>query len=135
MRTQILCLGKQFRDIPHAIRDACLNSGGNAQRAVDLAEVVIGEVQAERGPQIFRLLREAVGQASEAAHLHTHRQVLALHNRSADARRIGFSIDWDYLDGCNLARRISPFAFGVGAIDFDELSETANAMVCTRKAL
>ena len=52
---------------------------------MDTAEIVVGEVQAARGPQVFLLAREAIGWSYKSANLHPHDEVLTSHNRSADA--------------------------------------------------
>ena len=64
---------------------------------MDTAKVVGGEVQAERGPVVLPLLREAVRQASQSTHLHPHSEILAPHNRSANTFRIRPTDDWDNL--------------------------------------
>ena len=61
MRDCRLGLGQQFRDVPDAVSDSGLQSGRDAQRYMDTAEIVVGEVQAARGPQVFLLAREAIG--------------------------------------------------------------------------
>jgi hypothetical protein len=57
-------------------------------RTVNAAKVVAGEMQSERGPMAIPLLREAVGQACQSAHLHRHAEILALHDGRAKALRI-----------------------------------------------
>ena len=46
-RVQIRLLREQYAKIPYAVCDACRHSRRYAKRAVNGAEVVIGEVQAE----------------------------------------------------------------------------------------
>src|ERR1039458_3695023 len=83
-------LRQQFRQIPHVIRNARLHRRGNAQGLMDAAEIVVGEVQAVRRPQILPLLREGIRQPREAAHLHSDCEVLAFYVRCAD-----FAARWD----------------------------------------
>lgn len=64
---------------------------------MDAAKVGVGEVKAERGPQVFPLARKALRQPRESPNLHSHGEVLALHNRRADAFGVGVSADWDCL--------------------------------------
>jgi hypothetical protein len=90
-------LSQQFRNVPHAIRDACLHCRGNTDRAVDAAKIVVREMQAERGPVVLPLLREAIRQSRESPHLHSHGEVLAFDNRGANAARIGIAEYWDHL--------------------------------------
>lgn len=49
-------LGQQFRQVPNVIGDSRVHRRRHAQRAMNPAEVVIGEVQAVRGPQVLPLL-------------------------------------------------------------------------------
>jgi len=60
------------------IANACFHRGRDAQRLVNAAEVVVHEVERERVLVVFHFLRECIRQASEPAHGHSHREVLAL---------------------------------------------------------
>ena len=42
-------------------------------------EVVVHEVERDSCNVVLDLLREAIGEAREAAHVHPHREILALH--------------------------------------------------------
>lgn len=72
-------------------------AGVNTQGAMNATEGVVGEARAERGPVVLPLFAEAVPQARESAHLHSHREVLAFDMRSANLRRVGISEDWGHL--------------------------------------
>ncbi len=61
--------GRFFRDV---IRDARFHGRGDADRAMNAAEVVVREIQRKRRPVVLKLLRESVGQASESPNLHAH---------------------------------------------------------------
>jgi hypothetical protein len=50
-----------------------------------MAEIVVREVQASRRPKVLPLLAEAVRKARQTAHLHPHREVLALNMGRAGA--------------------------------------------------
>jgi hypothetical protein len=63
---------------PNPIRQARFHRRSNAQRAVNTANVVVGEVQAERCPVILGLLTECIHQPRKAADLYQHCEVLAL---------------------------------------------------------
>ena len=67
-------------------------------------------MQAIGVPERFLLLAESIRQPGEAAHLHADGKVLTLHNRSADAHRIGVPENWDHLRIDHLGRRIPRFA-------------------------
>jgi hypothetical protein len=41
---------EQFGDVPNAVSDPGLHGRSDAKAFVDAAEVIVGEVQAERGP-------------------------------------------------------------------------------------
>jgi hypothetical protein len=66
---------------------------------VNLAEVVVGEVQSNRGFVILELLAEGVRYPSESAYMHSHCEILALDVGCADAMRVRVSADhnWDRL--------------------------------------
>ena len=70
--------------------------GRDPQRFVNPAEVVVGEVQAVRGPQILPLLAERVRQPSESPHSHANREVLTLDIAGAYVARVGPSIAYFY---------------------------------------
>jgi hypothetical protein len=60
---------------------------------VNPAEVVVHVVKGDRGNVILDLLGERIGQAGEAAHLHPHREILALDVAGADVLRVRASSD------------------------------------------
>jgi hypothetical protein len=74
-----------------------LHGGRDAKTFVDAAKIVVGEMQAERSPQIFPLARKTISQPGESADLHPHGEVLALDNGRADALRIRLAANWYYL--------------------------------------
>ncbi len=71
------------------IRDARFHHGRYADRGVNPAEIVEREPQHKRGPVVLKLLREAVGQASESPNLHPHGEILTFDMRRANTFRIG----------------------------------------------
>ena len=56
-------------------------------------EVVIHEVQRDGMPVVVDLLRERIRQSREAAHTHSHREILALDVARGDVRLVGVSGD------------------------------------------
>jgi hypothetical protein len=61
------------------------------------AEIVIGEVQRDSSCQVRQLLAECIREPRKSSHRHTHRQVLPLHERSADVVGIGIALsDFGY---------------------------------------
>jgi len=66
------------------VRDPRFHGRRHAQRSVKLAEVVEPEVQRNRRAVVFEFLAEPIRELGEVPYLHPHREVLALHMRSAD---------------------------------------------------
>jgi hypothetical protein len=60
------------------IADPCFHCWRDAKRLVNPAEVVVHVVKRDRRFQILNLFRESIGQSREAAHGHSHREILAL---------------------------------------------------------
>ena len=60
---------------------------------MNAAEVVIGEMQCDGGFQVRQLLAERIGKPREAAHLHPHRQILALYKRRGNMVGVGTSVN------------------------------------------
>src|ERR1700676_2068661 len=58
---------------------------------MDSHKIVMHHVERNGGGMVFNLLGEAVGQASEAAHTHTHRKISAFDKTGADMFRIWIS--------------------------------------------
>ena len=87
-----------------------LPSPACAQRLVNSAEVVAREMQTVGGPEILPLVAEAVRQPREAAHLHSDREVLALHIGRANLRGIGVAHDWDLLRVRDIGRPVPALA-------------------------
>ncbi len=69
---------------------------------------------------VLDLLTERVRQASEAAHVHPHREVLALDVRRADVFRIGIASDFFYLAPEAHGGAVARFVAGVRAVDLHE---------------
>jgi hypothetical protein len=123
------CGLQQFANAPHVVSDPRSHCRGDSQRLVDAAEVVECERAGDGGPVVLPLFTEAVGQPCEPAEAHPYGQVLPLHDRCADAFRIGLTHDWDYLDGSNLGGRVPRFAFACCAVDLDELREAGQPIM------
>src|SRR5690348_1574263 len=71
------------------ICDSGFHRWSAAQRLMHANKVVVGEMQSARGFQIVQLLAESIRESREAANRHAHREVLPLHMRCADVRRVG----------------------------------------------
>src|SRR5690242_4583437 len=57
------------------------------------AKVVVHEMQGHGMTVILDLFRKSIGEASEAAHAHTHCEILSLHKRCADMVRVRVARD------------------------------------------
>lgn len=60
------------------IRNIRLHRGRHAQSGVDLAKIVVGEVQSDSGLVAFVLFAESAGQPGEASNASPHGHVLPL---------------------------------------------------------
>ena len=107
------------------VSEVRFHCGRDAQRLVNPAEIVIGEVQAVRGPQVFPLLGEGVRLPGQTAHGYSDCEVLAFYVARANLRGIGIAHDWDLLRVGDFRRAVPALAFGVGRVDLDELREVA----------
>lgn len=85
---------------------------------MDLAEVVVRDVDRHGVRVVLDLLGEAIGKAREAAHVHPHREVLALHDGRRDERRIGRARDIDPVHRSQPRRAV---AHGIGSRNVSEV--------------
>ena len=69
--------GYQLFDFPRSGFDTRSHGGRGLKTAVDTHKVVPAEMQVESRQQVVIFLRECVGEAGKASHLHTHGQILA----------------------------------------------------------
>jgi len=114
---------QQFFDAPPTVRDFRIHRWRHAQRPMNLAEIVIGEVQAVRGPQVLPLFAEAIHESRQPAHLHSDREVLAFHDAGADTVGIRISENRDHLRFHHFSGAVAAFAVCRLLVDFDELRE------------
>jgi hypothetical protein len=82
---------------------------------------------------VLPFLAESVREPSKAAVTHTGTEIRTLHDRRADAFRIGLSVNWDNLHGLNLGRAVTRFALGTGAIDLNEFRVASEPVVKGRR--
>src|SRR5882672_8426706 len=75
------------------IGDASRNRRAGAESLVLPTEVVVGEVQRDRGGVVVDLLAESIGQAGKAPHPHPHREIGTLDVRRAYVLRVGVAGD------------------------------------------
>lgn len=87
------------------------------------AEIVVGEVQAERSPVVLPLLTECVREPGEPPNAHSQAQVAALYDGRTNTLWIGSANDWDYLRIDHFGRGVTPFAVARSAVNLDELRE------------
>src|ERR1017187_4100945 len=125
------CGLQQFAHGPHVAGDSCRHGGRHAERLVATHEIVPREMQTVCSPKVFPLLAESIRQASEATHLHSDGEVLALHVGRASLLGIGISHDWDLLRAGDIGRAIpAPLFFRSFAVDFNQLREIASVTQC-----
>jgi len=70
--------------LPNVVSQARRHRRSDAQRLVDAREVVVNKVERHCEPMVLHFLAEAIGQAGETAHSHSHREVLPLRVACAD---------------------------------------------------
>ena len=77
---------QKLPECPHAVCNSRFHGRRNADRTVNPTEVVVREMQGERGLKILPPLAEPVCQARQSPKLHPQGEVLALHMGCADSR-------------------------------------------------
>lgn len=75
------------------VGEPCSHGWRDLKRLVDTHPVVEHEVERDRVDVALQLLGKAVGEAGEPAHVHAHREVLALHIARADVLFVGLALD------------------------------------------
>ena len=73
--------------------DARFYRWSDPQGLMNSREVVVHVKQRDHCDMVLKFLRERVGQARKAAHIHSHVQVLALHIRRADVVTVRIADD------------------------------------------
>ena len=101
------------------IGNARFHRRGNADGAVNAAEVVEGEPQAVGAPQVVPLLAEGIGKARHAAHLHTDGEILALDMAGANPLLFGVAHDWDLLRTDDFGGAVPALPVLIRAVDLD----------------
>lgn len=102
------------------LRNLGFHGWGHAKRAVNPRKVIVHEVEAGRMLEILYLFTKAVGQAREASHGHTHRQILPLDVARGNVHILGIALNPLGLDTDTLRGAIAGFGLWRRAIDFDE---------------
>lgn len=96
------------------IRQPRFHKGRNAQRFVNAARIVVGEMNAVRRPEVGPLLAEGVCQSRQAAHAHANGEILALWMAGANFRRVGVPHHGDLLRVRYVGRVVPALALGIG---------------------
>jgi hypothetical protein len=78
-------------DAPNVVGQPRFHRGRDSEGRMNAAEVVIGEVQGNRGFQVRQLFTERIREARKTAHRHTHRKVLPFDIASRDFVGIGIA--------------------------------------------
>lgn len=87
------------------------------------AEVVAGEVQAERGPEVVSLLAEGVRQPRQPANLHRHCEILALDVGRTEPVAVGIAECGAWQSPHNIGGAVALFAFARNGTYLDGHSE------------
>ena len=73
------------------IANPCFHRWRHTQGLVNPAKIVVHIMERNGVFQILKLLAECVGQSSESAHRHSHRQILALNVARGNVAVIGIA--------------------------------------------
>ena len=104
----------------HVIGDSGFHGGRHAHAGMNSAEVATGKPEHDSGTMVFPFFGIAVfvKRVNRRSPMRSDR--LLGYDASASAVRIGFSENWDHLQGLNFCGRIAGFIFLRCAIDLDE---------------
>src|ERR1039457_2263484 len=78
-----------FFDAPNVVADTRFHRWRHAQGFMYTTKIIVHVVNGDRGDMVLNLFRVSVRQASEAAHVHPHGQVLPLNVTGRNVLRIG----------------------------------------------
>jgi hypothetical protein len=92
---------------------ASFHRRGNAQGLMDARKVVPHVEQRDLMNVIVNLFGESISQASEAAHLHPHGEVLTLHKAGRNVARVRIADNFDALGAKTLRRAVAFLSFGI----------------------
>jgi hypothetical protein len=88
---------------------------------MDARKVVVRKMKGNRRLKVFSLLRKAVRQASEAAHLHTHGEVLTVNLAGRNVLPLRYSYEHLLFLMRHLRRRITSGSNWFSFVKFDYL--------------
>jgi hypothetical protein len=112
----------EFLEVPDVIGDARSDGRRRLERRVDATEVVVGEVERYGAGEVFELLAVGVRETGEAAHRHSHREVLTLDVARRDRVGIGVADPHANVDAGADGRAVALASFLVVApVLFDHL--------------
>ena len=100
---------------------ASFHGRGNAKRLMHAAKVVVHVEQRNHRDVIVELLAEGIRQPSEAAHIHSHVEILALHKTGGDVRLIWVADDFDALGAKTLCGAVAFLSLRIVAEDLHQL--------------
>ena len=86
-------------------------------------EVMVHVKQCNHRDMIVKLFAERIGQASEAAHLHPHVEILAFDVARRDVLLIRVADDFDALGAKTLRGAVASLSLGIVAVNLVELCE------------
>jgi hypothetical protein len=117
-------LAYQFDNLtnrPHMRTQSRLHRRGNPQGLVNPSEVVVHVEQGEHRDVVLDLLREGVGQAGKAPHVHSHVEVLSLNVAGRNVSLIGGADNLDALGALTLRRAVALLCLRIIAVHLHKL--------------
>ncbi len=105
---------------PNVVCDSCFHRRGDTKRLVNATEVVMHIVNGDGRDVILNFLRERIGQPREAAHLHPHREILALNVARRNMLRVRIARDNYFAASDALRRAVTRLTLTVRAVQFDQ---------------
>lgn len=105
------------------LTDTSFHRRSNPQGLMDPREIVMHVEQRNHVDVVVDLLAEGVREASKAAHVHSHVQVLPFYIAGRDVSLIGIATDSDTFGAKTLRRAVTALRFGSVAVNFHQLSK------------
>jgi hypothetical protein len=109
------------RDFPNGRAHTSSHGGRDFERLMDAHKIVEHHVQADRRNVMVQILRERVREGRKAAHVHPHRQVLALNLAGADVPFIRLARDRVFLRAIADGGAVPRFSFARRTVNLDQL--------------
>src|SRR4051794_16966215 len=106
---------------PNMLTKTSRHRRGNSQGLMNPREVMVNVKECDGRNMVLNLFAEGIGQASEAAHLHPHVEILSLDIAGADVLRIGVAKPDLLFDAQTLRGAVPLLGFRIVPEHLDEL--------------